>query len=92
MNGSTGRRLTIRPTTPQSPVSRPRRTVTRTADVWWILPDLNRPPPHCKCGALPDELKTRGEVERPGILEIPSAGWKPTALPLKLQSQTLDSR
>lgn len=23
---------------------------------WWTVQDSNLPPPHCKCGALPDEL------------------------------------
>jgi hypothetical protein len=26
---------------------------------WWTLPDSNRPPPPCKSGALPDELRAR---------------------------------
>ena len=26
---------------------------------WWTQPDSNRLPPHCKCGALPDELWAR---------------------------------
>ena len=24
--------------------------------IWWTVQDSNLPPPHCKCGALPDEL------------------------------------
>src|SRR3990167_6273338 len=28
---------------------------------WWTLPGSNRSPPHCKCGALPNELRARSE-------------------------------
>ena len=27
----------------------------------WTVPDSNRSPPHCKCGALPNELTARNE-------------------------------
>ena len=28
----------------------------------WTVPDSNRSPPHCKCGALPNELTAREQV------------------------------
>ena len=29
---------------------------TKVLSDWWTVPDSNRLPPHCKCGALPSEL------------------------------------
>lgn len=64
------------------------RSNTGTMTKWWSLSALPRPPPECKSGALLNELRPQRKMERPGTLEVPSAGWKPTALPLKLQSRT----
>ncbi len=35
------------------------RITRRDGGIWWTLPDLNRPHPACRAGALPNELKAQ---------------------------------
>ena len=42
---------------PKSGASTNWTTGASAIQFWWTLPDLNRSPPECKSGALPDELR-----------------------------------
>lgn len=47
-----------------SPSLRTESLSEAASGIWWTLPDLNRPPPPCHGGALPDELKARIVLSR----------------------------
>src|SRR6185312_4665765 len=34
-------------------------------ETWWNRSESNRPPPDCQSGALPDELRSQGQGDRP---------------------------
>lgn len=46
---------------------------------WWSLSDSNRPPPDCKTGTLPDELRPRSLERHTGFEPVISTlrGWCP---------------
>ena len=49
--------------------NRRNRPLCHLSESWWTLPDSNRPPPACKAGALPDELKAQilGRAQRASL-------------------------